>query len=81
MDDKTIMETMLYAVKSSCDLYLHGAVESSSGDVHGAFSNALDEALQIQNEIYNKMSAKGWYQNKQASNQQIQQTAGKFAGQ
>ncbi|MBQ3082297.1 MAG: spore coat protein [Clostridia bacterium] len=80
MDDKTIMENMLYAVKSTCDLYLHGAVESTTGNVHGAFSNALDEALQMQNQIYNKMSQKGWYQTKQATSQQIQQTAGKFAG-
>lgn len=81
MDDKTIMENMLYAVKSTCDLYLHGTIESSTGNVHGAFSNALSEALQMQNEIYNKMSQKGWYQNKQVSGQQIQQTASKFAGQ
>lgn len=81
MDDKTIMENMLYAVKSTCDLYLHGAVESSTGNVHGAFSNALSEALQMQNQIYAKMSQKGWYQTKQATGQQIQQTASKFAGQ
>ena len=80
MDDKTIMENMLYAVKSTCDLYLHGAIESSTGNVHCAFSNALSEAVQMQNEIYAKMSQKGWYQNKQVSSQQIQQTASKFAG-
>ncbi len=80
MDDKTIMENMLYAVKSTCDLYLHGAVESSTGNVHGAFACALEEALAVQNSIYNKMSEKGWYQTKQATNQQLQQTASKFAG-
>lgn len=78
MDDKTLMETMLYAVKGTCDLYLHGAIESSTGNVHGAFSNALDEALCMQNQIYNKMSEKGWYQTKQAEQTKIDQTAGKF---
>jgi len=81
MDDKTIMENMLYAVKSTCDLYLHGAIESSSGNVHGAFTCALDKALKMQTDIYNIMSEKGWYQTNQAPKPQIQQTAQKFAGQ
>lgn len=80
MDDKTIMETMLYAVKGTCDLYLHGAIESV-GDVYSTFNGALDKALKMQADIYNKMSEKGWYQTKQATCQQIQQTAQKFAGQ
>mgnify|MGYP003553897485 CR=1 FL=1 len=79
MDDKTLMENLLYAVKSTCDLYFHGTIESSSGDVHGAFNCALDKTLKIQNDIYNKMSEKGWYQNKPAPQPQIQQTAQKFS--
>lgn len=78
MDDKKLMEAMLYSVKSTCDLYLHGAIESCTGNVHGAFNNALDEALQMQNAIYNKMSEKGWYQNTPAPQAQIDQTANKF---
>lgn len=78
MDDKKLMETMLYAVKGTCDLYFHGAIESSSGDVHGAFNNALTQALEIQNKIYSKMSEKGWYQTKTAPQNQIEQTANKF---
>lgn len=81
MDDKKLMETMLYAVKGTCDLYLHGAIESCTGNVHGAFSNALDEALKMQNQIYAKMSEKGWYQTKQAQQTQIDQTASKFSTQ
>ncbi|MBE6677430.1 MAG: spore coat protein [Ruminococcaceae bacterium] len=78
MDDKKLMETMLYAVKSTCDLYLHGAIESPTGNVHGAFSNALDEALEMQNQIYSKMSEKGWYTTTPAPQAQIDQTANKF---
>lgn len=79
MDDKTLMENLLYAVKSTCDLYFHGTIESSSSDVHGAFSNALDKTLKMQNDIYSKMSEKGWYQNKCADQPQIQQIANKFS--
>lgn len=79
MDDKTLMENLLYAVKSTCDLYFHGTIESYSGDVHGTFSTALDKTLQMQNDIYNKMSEKGWFQNKSVPQGQIQQTAQKFS--
>lgn len=78
MDDKKLMETMLYAVKGTCDLYMHGAIESSTGNVHGAFAGALDEALEIQNQIYAKMSEKGWYKTEQAPQNKITQTANKF---
>lgn len=79
MDDKTLMENLLYAIKSTCDLYFHGTIESSSGDVHGAFSCALDKTLKMQNDIYNRMSEKGWYKNTPAPQPQIQQTAQKFS--
>ncbi len=78
MDDKTLMENLLYAVKSTCDLYFHGTIESSSGDVHQAFGCALDKSLKMQNDIYNKMTEKGWYQNKPVPQPQIQETANKF---
>lgn len=79
MDDKCLMENLLYAIKGTCDLYFHGTIESASPDVHGAFKCALDRGLQMQNDIYNKMSARGWYQNKAVPQPQIRQTAQKFA--
>ncbi len=72
MDDKTIMETMLYSVKGTCDLYMHGAIESGSANVHNTFSCALDKALKMQNDIYNKMVSKGWYQVEQVKQPEIE---------
>jgi len=79
-DDKTLMENMLYAIKGTCDLYMHGAIESPTGSVHGAFSHALDQSLRMQNEIFGKMAEKGWYQTKPAQQAQIQQTAQTYSG-
>ena len=79
MDDKTLMEDLLYAIKGTCDLYFHGTIESATADVHNTFSCVLDKSLQMQNDIYNKMSEKGWYQNKPVPQPQIQQTAQKFS--
>ncbi len=61
MDDKNLMENILLLEKGVCDLYMHGAIESSTDNVHQAFSSALNTSLRTQDTIYGKMSAKGWY--------------------
>ena len=60
MQDREIMENELSLIKGVCDLYMHGAIESSTTEVHNAFKNALNESLDIQNKLYNLMKDKGW---------------------
>ena len=79
MDDKTLMENLLISEKGVSDLYLHGTIESSTEKVRNAFDCALNKSLQMQNEIYKKMSEKGWYSQQQAQQQQIAQTQQKFS--
>lgn len=71
MDDKLIMETLLNNVKGACDLMMHGSIESPTPNVRNTFTCALNDTLSIQNQIYAKMSAKGWYQSQNADQQQI----------
>ena len=79
MNDQEIMENLLMTTKGVCDLYMHGAIESSTQDVHQAFGAALTDSLSMQEDIYKKMSAKGWYQTAQADAQQMAQVRQKFA--
>ena len=79
MNDQAIMENLLLTTKGVCDLYMHGAIESATQDVHQAFGAALTDSLSIQDDIYQKMSAKGWYQTAQADAQQMAQVRQKFA--
>ena len=79
MNDQEIMENLLLTTKGVCDLYMHGAIESSTQDVHQAFGAALADSLSMQEDIYKKMSAKGWYQTAQADAQQMAQVRQKFA--
>lgn len=81
MDDKIIMENLLNVTKGVCDLYMHGSIESSSPKVHRAFTDALNEALSMRSCIYREMSEKGWYQNQQAPQQQLDQVKQKFSAQ
>lgn len=79
MDDKQIMENILLTTKGACDLYMHGTIESSTGNVHQAFSTALNNTLSMQDEIYKKMAAKGWYPTEKAPQQQIDQVKQKYS--
>ena len=81
MNDEKIMENLLLTTKGVCDLYLHGAIESSTQNVNSAFDAALEQSLCMQDGIYQKMAAQGWYANEQAQQQEINRVKQKFAAQ
>lgn len=78
MNDQTIMENLLHTTKGVCDLYMHGTIESSTPNVHRAFDAALSDNLCMQEDIYKKMTQKGWYQTAPADAQQIAQVKQKY---
>ena len=75
------MENILLNLKGECDLMMHGALESSTPEVHSAFTKAFNEVLGMQNEIYAKMAAKGWYPSSTVEQQKIDSVKQKFGGQ
>ena len=79
MDDKLIMDNILTSTKSECDLLMHGTIESATPGVHTAFSQILNDTLCMQNEIYSKMSQKGWYPSTQVEQTKIDQARQKFS--
>ena len=78
MDDKNLMENILLLEKGVCDLYMHGTIDSSTQNVHGAFRAALTESLCMQDTLYTKMSAKGWYPAEQVDASKITTLKQKF---
>lgn len=81
MNDKDIMEGILLLVKGAADLYLHGTIESNTQNVHTTFDSALCDVLKMQNEIYTKMSNKGWYPTEKVEQQKIDKVSQKFSAQ
>ena len=81
MDDKNLMENILLLEKGVCDLFMHGAIESSTSNVHQVFSTALNESLCMQDTIYDKMDSKGWYPTEQADQNKISSVKQKFTAQ
>lgn len=78
MDDKNLMEGILLLEKGVCDLYMHGTLESPTGNVHQAFSQALNESLCMQDTLYDKMAAKGWYPTDRAEMTKLQAVKKKY---
>ncbi|MBR1530229.1 MAG: spore coat protein [Oscillospiraceae bacterium] len=76
--DQNLMENLLILEKSGCDMYLHGTIEASSGDVQDSFKSALNDSLHMQERIYSEMSAKGWYQPDCAEQTKMQEVRQKF---
>ena len=81
MDDKNLMENILLLEKGVCDLFMHGAIESPTDHVHQTFSTALNDALCMQDTIYDKMAAKGWYPTEQAEQKKVNSVKQKFSAQ
>ncbi len=81
MDDKNVMENILLLEKGVCDLFMHGTIESPTDNVHKTFTTALNNALQMQDTLYDKMAAKGWYPTEQVDQQKIAAVKQKFSGQ
>lgn len=79
MDDKHLMENILLLEKGVCDLFMHGTIESSTDNVHQAFSTALNDALNMQDTIYDKMAAKGWYPTEQVDQTKITTVKQRFS--
>ena len=79
MNDRDIMENLLLTTKGVCDLFMHGSIESSTANVHQAFTSALGSSLAMQDSIYKQMSGHGWYTTEQAQQQKIDQVKQKFS--
>lgn len=80
MNDQMIMENLLQVTKGACDLYMHGTIESATQNVHTAFDSALNDTLCMQDQLYQKMSEKGWYPVESVEQPKIDAVRQKYAG-
>ena len=75
------MENILLLEKGVCDLLMHGTIESTTSNVIRRFNTALGSALNMQDQIYDKMTAKGWYPTEQAEQNKVSKVKQKFSSQ
>lgn len=61
MSSQELFERYLLILKSSVEVYVHGTLESSNEGVRKVLKQGLDETLEHQNRVYQKMCDCGWY--------------------
>ncbi|MCI9280345.1 MAG: spore coat protein [Bacilli bacterium] len=61
MNDKYLMENVMFGSKVMADLYLHGVIESTNENVNGVFSKALTETLKMHHDLFKEMETNGFY--------------------
>lgn len=60
--DKLLFEQMLLILKSNVEVYVHGTLEASNPKVKKALKTALDETMNMQENLFNIMTDYNWYQ-------------------
>ena len=78
MDDKTMLEGILWDLKVLGDLCLHGSIESGVNEVHNCFVKSLNEVLDLQNELFGVMSDLGMYNTTNVEISKINKTISKY---
>ncbi len=78
MDDKSRMNDSMSSQKLITSTYNTYANECSSPQLRADFLNILKEEHDIQFDIFNEMSMRGWYQVKPAEPQSVTQAKQKF---
>jgi len=69
---------MLLLLKSTTEVYVHGTLEASNKNIHTVIKNGLDDILNMQYDLYNKMTEYGWYQIQNIDTKAIKQTLKKL---
>lgn len=78
MDNKTMLEGILWDLKALGDLFLHGAIESGTKNVHITFTDSLNEVLTMQNDLYTLMSNEGMYTTENVPETKLTKSQNKF---
>lgn len=80
-DDREIMNDILTSQKFITETYNTCANECSSAAIKTELMNILNEEHQIQHEIFDEMSKRGWYQTDNAPQNKVDAVKQKYSPQ
>ena len=79
MDNKTMLEGILWDLKCLSDLFMHGTIESADNKVvHDTFMDSLNSVLEMQENLYTLMSEEDMYKVTTVSETKIKNTREEF---
>jgi spore coat protein CotF len=76
--DQDFASDLLMTEKQLCSVYTTAATEAQCPNIRGELKNILSNQLDIQNEMFQVLSTKGWYQTEEAQQNKVQQTKDKY---
>ena len=79
-DDKEMLNDALISQKMLTDDYNTFANECATPGIRNEFLSILSEEHQIQADVFDEMSKRGWYQGPPAEQTKIDQAKQKFSG-
>ena len=74
MNDRLLMENYLLNLKSTVEVYVHGTLESSNGDIRETLKDNLNDILSCQARTYDEMTSYGWYPVNNVKTSEIKKT-------
>ena len=78
MNDKYLMENLMFGSKVINDLYMHGFIESTNEKVFTAFTKALQDTAKTHYDIFKAMESSGFYNMQNVEEKKIKQTKEKL---
>lgn len=78
MSDQQLMDNYLLVLKSNVEVYVHGTLESSNGNVREVLKECLNNTLEYQADTYDEMTEYGWYTTNNIDSNSIKQTYDKL---
>lgn len=78
MNNKLYFENYLLVLKSTVEVYVHGTLESTNESVRELLKESLNTILSLQSDTYDIMKNNNWYQTKNISNTEIENTINKL---
>ena len=78
MNDQYLMENYLLLLKSCVEVYIHGTLEASTTEVRKVLKYCLDYTMSMQEDVYNEMSDRGYYNVENVSSSAIEKVINKL---
>ena len=76
--DQDYISDILLSEKQLCSTYTTAATEAKTEPIRNELKNILACELDVQNQIFQTLENKGWYQTENADNTKIEATKSKF---
>ena len=78
MTEKELMQDLIMSEKPGSESYTSGVTESSCSNLRKVLTQCEQNILKSQEDVFNAMNTRGWYNTKKSDSQEVQQAKDTF---